>query len=486
MTSLGRGAVAPVAARRLDPLPVPPAPRRRLPAGWPLIALIMGFPLWWALGLGSFAYTIAAIPMALYLIRTRPLRYPPGFALWVLFLVWVVAGFAMLGLTAPGTVPGPASGRLIGYFTRLLGYISITVMLLYVGNLPTRAMSNVRLVRMLGFLGLVTVAGGLLGMAKPSFNFTSPVERLLPASLSENSHLQNVVHPAASQLQDVLGYTSARPKAPFEYTNAWGQNLSLLLICLVIGWWVMGRRWHRWVAGFALLAAAVPIVYSLNRGLWLGIGLSLAYVAFRVAASGRLAMLGILAGVVAIGGVLFVASSLQTIVEQRLAYGHSNQTRQTASLAAVEAAASSPILGYGTTRYTEGSAQSITAGRSIECPKCGMVVGGNGQLWLMLISHGFVGAGLYIAFFVTSIWRYRHDRSPYGIGGILALCLALVYMFVYQALPSPLGIYFLIIGLLWRNHMDRSAEAPARVQPRSQGGFESRPHSSPRATVGVS
>jgi hypothetical protein len=175
-------------------------------------------------------------------------------------------------------------------------------------------------------------------------------------------------------------------------------------------------------------------------------------------------MLGVLAGAIALGSVLFVASSLHTVVEQRLAHGHSNQTRETASLAALKAAASSPIIGYGTTRYTEGSAQSITAGRSFECPKCGMVVGGNGQLWLMLVSHGFVGAGLYISFFLTSIWRYRHDRSAIGIGAVLGLCLALVYMWVYQALPSPLGIYFMTLALLWRNHRNANQLSVAEAR----------------------
>ena len=46
--------------------------------------------------------------------------------------------------------------------------------------------------------------------------------------------------------------------------------------------------------GPALAAAVVPTVYSLNRGMWVGVGLSIGYVAVRLAARGRLAVLGTL------------------------------------------------------------------------------------------------------------------------------------------------------------------------------------------------
>ena len=72
--------------------------------GWPLVALLAGYPLWWALGFGDFVFILLAIPMAarMYAWRAhslRPVRTPPGFGLWLLFLLCMLAGATALTLT---------------------------------------------------------------------------------------------------------------------------------------------------------------------------------------------------------------------------------------------------------------------------------------------------------------------------------------------------------------------------------------------------
>src|ERR687895_2747397 len=82
-------------------LPVPPGHRGsprgprstrwlpEVPFAWPLWALIMLYPLWWLLGLGTFIFPLAAVPMGIYLLRRcRPIKVPPGFGIWLLFLAW--------------------------------------------------------------------------------------------------------------------------------------------------------------------------------------------------------------------------------------------------------------------------------------------------------------------------------------------------------------------------------------------------------------
>src|SRR6266516_3377728 len=94
-------------------------PRRwfaRHPA-WPVTALLAGYPLWWALGLAEYMFALLAIPMvagmyAWKVRQRRSIRLPPGFGLWLLFLVVMLAGVAMLTLTAPDTVNSPVSHRL--------------------------------------------------------------------------------------------------------------------------------------------------------------------------------------------------------------------------------------------------------------------------------------------------------------------------------------------------------------------------------------
>ena len=127
------------------------------------------------------------------------------------------------------------------------------------------------------------------------------------------------------------------------------------------------------------------------------------------------------------------------------------------------AAASSPIIGFGSTRAAVGSSQSIAVGKSIDCQRCGNpTIGSNGQLWLLLIAQGFVGAALYIAFFLRSAWVYRRDGTSIGAAGWLACVLPLFYMFIYNALVVPLVISLVSIGLLWRNAQARHSPAALR------------------------
>src|SRR5689334_7580366 len=211
----------------------------RLPA-WPLTGILLLYPLWWLLGLGVLVFYLVAVPMAALLIRRRTaghrLRLPPGFLLWLLFLATVALGGFSLGANPAGTLDGSASSRLDSYFFRLLGYVALTVLLLYAGNLGEAELPQRRLVKLLPWLFGVTVAGGLLGILVPRFEFTSPVEYLLPAHVRADSFVQSLVHPTSAQIMNLLGGETARPGAPCGYTNTWGNNA-----CLLIGWAIVLR-----------------------------------------------------------------------------------------------------------------------------------------------------------------------------------------------------------------------------------------------------
>ncbi|MQA86947.1 MAG: hypothetical protein GEV03_20535 [Streptosporangiales bacterium] len=432
-----------------------------LPPGWPLTAIFVFFPVWWALGLSEFILPILAVPMALHLLRRAPIKVPPGFGIWMLFLLWVVVGAVVLNVNPPDTLPGSAASRSIAFTHRLVNYLAVTVAMLYIGNLSERELPRYRLIRMLGIFFMITVAGGLLAIARPTFEFTSPFEMLLPSSLTANPYVQSLVHPAVAQIQDVLGFDAPRPKAPFDYTNTWGNNLSILGIWFVVGWWArrpVNPR-SRLFAAAVVLAAVIPAVYSLNRGMWIGVGLSLGYVALRLAARGRVAVLGALAVAVAVGLLIFAVSPLHTVVEERLENPRSNEIRATLSIQAVQHAADSPIIGYGSTRTALGSNESIAIGRSSSCPQCGnFTIGSNGHLWFLLIANGFVGAALYVLFFLGVAWRYRRDVTPIGIAGTLVALLALFYGLFYNALVTPLLLYLTSVALLWRNETHRREE----------------------------
>jgi len=416
------------------------------------------FPLWWAMGLMELIFPVLAVPMARELMRRRPIRLPPGFLLWALFLLWVLLGAFLLGVTPAGTLPGTATGRLIGYSVKLIEFISMTVILLYIGNLREQELSRLRMIRMLGIFFVVAVAGGWLGTLFPFFQFSSPLELLLPGGMRSNLYVQSLVHPAAAQVQDVLGYSAPRPKAPFDYTNSWGNNVVVLGIWFVVGWAVHGGTLRRIAAGVLVCLAAVPVVYSLNRGVWMGLGLAVAYVALRMALRGKpIVLLGALAlAVVAVSVVLL--SPLNQVIESRLANPRSNDIRASLNEQAVKVALTSPVLGYGGTRTALGSPQSIAVGRTSSCLRCGnAVIGSTGQLWQSLISYGYVGTGLYFSFFLFALWHYRHDGSAIGIAASAVIVLSLFFSLFYNVLASPLALTMISIGLLWRNEQARQA-----------------------------
>ncbi|MCX6465544.1 MAG: hypothetical protein NTW05_18400 [Pseudonocardiales bacterium] len=468
MTATLTGPAAPAA-----PVPSPRHPpsvvnrwRTRLPAGWPLMMLLVLYPLWWALGLTVFIYPLLAVPMAFHLYRRRSVQVPPGFGLWLLLLGLVLFSVLMLDEVAPNTLPTSGTGRYLAAGIRFGQYLSFTVIMLYVISLREWEMSRARIVRLLGVMCLVTVIGGYVGMLAPTLSFQAPLSHLLPGAIASDPFVQQLMSVDVAQVQDVLGDSvgQPRPSAPFEYTNFWGENVCLLLVWLVAGWAVMGRGALRVTGVVVALLAIVPVVYSLNRGLWVGLGLAVAYVAVRLAARGRFATLaGITTGVLLLS-VLLVVTPLGGLFNERLDNGHSDEIRETLSAAAVEAAVSSPVIGYGGNRALIGSGRSIAIGKSAECPQCGnRELGSNGALWHLLVSQGFAGALLYNLFLLTIVWRYRHDDSAIGIAGSAVLLLMLFFQTAYGAYDSALAYALISVGLLVRNDVHRRQEAARRV-----------------------
>jgi O-antigen ligase len=437
--------------------PSRPSPKAHRLRAWPLTGILLLYPLWWALGLGVLIFFLAAVPMFVALFRRRTaghlVKLPPGFLAWLMFLAAVGFGLFTLGADPAGTVPGTAASRLVSYAFRLGGYAVLTVLLVYAGNVERRELTQERLVRLLGWLFAVTVAGGLLGMLAPRFEFTAPVELLLPPHVRHDGFVQSLVHPTAAQIMNLLGGETPRPGAPWGYTNTWGNN-----VCLLAGWfavagfWLAKRPRTKVLAGATLLVATVPIVYSLNRGLWIGLGVLVLYVAGRLAIKGRAVALGLVA-VAGLGvAVAIGVTPLGDVVNARLEDGKSNGVRMYTTQKAVGGMLESPLIGFGSTRNTIGGRNSIAVGETDDCERCGnFTIGGNGQLWQLLYAHGILGTVTYLGFFVAGLWRFRRDTSPIGLAAGAAIVSSFAAMFWYNALVTPLALTFLAYAVLWRN-----------------------------------
>jgi hypothetical protein len=435
-----------------------PAPVRRGQPIWPVVGLIALYPLWWALGLGVLIFMIAAVPMTIILLRGmltgRRLRLPPGFLWWVIFLAMVVVSVAGLNATPAGTAERTPDGRVTAVLFRAGAYAALTVLLIYVGNLTVEDLPQPRLVRLLAWLFLVTIAGGLLGVLAGRFSLTSPVELLLPPNIRELGFVQSLVHPSAAQVMNMGGGLHAtRPAAPWGYTNTWGNNLCLLVVWFVVACWPLARHRRTRLLGAACLAlAVVPVVHSLNRGLWIGLAVTGGYVAIRLARLGRVGAVSALAATAVAILIALHVTPLGTMVNQRMDNARSNGVRMFLVDRAMAGLAESPLIGFGSTRDTMGSRNSIAVGERQNCPRCGnFTVGGNGQLWQLLYAHGMIGAAAYIGFLLHGLWRFRRDRTAIGIAGSAALVGSFSSMLWYNSLVTPLALMFLGYALLWRN-----------------------------------
>ncbi|WP_431711839.1 hypothetical protein [Glutamicibacter uratoxydans] len=402
---------------------------------------------------------LIAIPFARQLFKKKVL-VPRGFGWWILFLIWVAAGVFLLWANAPDAVPGGGPGRLLVFFYRCLWYASCTIALLWILNARKDQVSDSWIVRLLGWMFVVTVGGGLLGMIAPRFEVTSLVEMILPSSIRSNSFISSLVHPAASSLTNFLGREEFRPMAPFSYANSWGSNLSMYLPFFVLGWIIGRRGWQRILGVLVLIAAVPPVVYSMNRGLWASLGVGalilVVYLILRVPRKQRLRLIASLSAALIIGAVGFSMSPLADSATERLDNAHSNERRaQLLTLSAVSAATGSPVAGFGTTRDVQGNFASIAGGGSADCSACRVPpLGTQGHIWLVVFTQGVVGLVFFLAFFLHQGLAFLRARTHLQLLALSVLTFFALQMFIYDTLGTPLLTIMLAIGLAWREYHD--------------------------------
>jgi hypothetical protein len=444
--------------------PVRP-PRRLLKPGWPLTALYLWFPLWWVVGLSHFIFLIMAIVMAAELMRRRPVYVPTSWGLWLMFLIVVCVGGGLLWVNPPGTIPTAGLGKLEPYGYRLVWYFAITIVAMYVLNVAEKDLPNEKISRLLGWMFVYTMFGGIMGLVVPNLDFPSLAELVLP--ISKTSFLYNLIHPSVVSASDFLGYSQPRPTAPFAYANAWGNNLGLFMPFFVATWLAKGAGWRRPVGALLLAIALIPIAYSLNRGLWIGLIAALLLVSAKMAAMGKTRVLYATIGLLAVGAVVFVSSPLYDTVTLRVETPQSNDRRATVASEVISKTAElSPFLGYGDTRAVTGSFSSIAGGETPDCHQCAAPpLGTQGFMWRLIFTTGLIGTVLFLGFMAAQFFRFIGARDPVALIGCTVIFMGILFSFVYDSLESPLFTVMIAIGM-----MNRRFIRPGQLAPSSTYG----------------
>lgn len=429
--------------------------------GWPLVWMFAPFPLWWAMGLTEWAPLVLCVPMAYHLVRLRRIEVPRGFGWWALYLVWSVVGVGLLSVPAFGAVVDSGSTRILTFTYRFIWYLGVTIVGLYVLN-TRKELSATRITRVMALMFVWVVGGGILGILAPTFQFSSLMELILPSGVSSVPFINHMIHPSAAQVQDVLGYSSPRPSAPYSYTNTWAVNLAVLLPFFVHAWMGKEARWRRFAAPVVAVAAFVAVVVSLNRGLWVALAVVVVFVGIRSALQGKPGILAVLvlSGVVATTVVAF--SPLGAVVQTRISSEGSINGRTNLGTLSVESVVkTSPLVGLGSTRNVQGNFNSIAGGASANCPRCSPpALGTQGQLWLVVFCQGVVGLLLYLGFFAQFFLRNLRARSGLILTGLCVLVASTVTMPVYNSLGTALMVVLVAVGVMAREQAPRAPGTP--------------------------
>ena len=394
---------------------------------WPFTAMLALFPVWWVLGVAEMAWIPLAGLMVVLMARRGGITVPRGFAVWLLFLVLMCA--SVIGIDT--------SGRMIGFVYRVLLYLTITVVFVYVYN----AREQLTMRYMLGVFTLFwlwAVIGGFAGIFFPEFSFRTPLAYVLPQGLQSNELIGEMVVRRLTQYNpDSWLALDPRPSAPFLYTNGWG-NVYSITLPMVIGYLTLIPRGRRfWMLIVAIPLSLIPAFLTLNRGMFIGLGVAALYLFLRFALAGRLrqvVLLGLL------GAVTVVAAMMLDVVErldERVGTSSSTEDRANLYEETFTRTLQSPLFGYGAPRpsYTEGAPSAGT----------------QGHLWMVMFSHGFPALICFmaaLAWMFLATWRVRSTATL-----ILHTVLLVIFVevFFYGVLPDGLILTFPAAALLLRD-----------------------------------
>lgn len=410
-------------------------PQQAVLPAWPLAWLFVGYPVWWLLGIGELSWALAGVVMAALLIRSRRVVAPRGFGLVLAFLLWVA-----LSAVAVDTV-----GRLLGFGFRFVAYIGVAVIFLYIFN----ARQRLPLDRVLGYLTVLwgwVVMGGYLGLFFPGVSVRTPLSYVLPEGLLSNELISGMVIRRFTQFNpDAWFVIDPRPTAPFLYTNNWGNAYSLLLPLVLLYIVRLGAGWQRRVLIVAAAASLVPAFLTLNRGMFLGLAVVLVVVLIRLLLQGRVTAALVPIGLAVVAVVTLAFLPVWDRLETRLGASSTNEDRVETYVETVLKTLQSPLLGYGYPRPTEGAGFNP--------------LGTQGQVWMVLFSHGFVGLALFLAVLIWMLLRAMRADSLVGIvvsGVLVALCVEIFY---YGVNGVGLAVAFTAAALVMRDarlsHPDR-------------------------------
>jgi O-antigen ligase len=399
----------------------PPSPPR-LPL-WPLAAMFGLVPLWWLTGAFYLGWPLlGALLFALLVIRGR-VPLPPAAGIWLLFLAVVVVSATQL--------QSPAS--VLTFALRFAFYLTALVVGVYVYAVARERADLVAVLVPLCAFWFALVALGWLGVLAPRFALTTPVEVLLPGGVAHTPFIHDMVHLSTAEYSERSLNPIYRPAAPFAYTNNYGSAYAMTLPCVVAFTMLRRRGALRWALLASLPLSLVPAFLTLNRAMFLSIGAGLAVLGVRAALRGNVRVAASIVGVVVIGGIATLFIPIAELIGNRVESSDTNTDRLSLYVEVIRRVRESPWLGYG----APVNVDTVTA----QAP-----IGTQGQLWMVLFSHGVPALLCFLAWFVAAALICARATSAAGQWLSVVPVVCLVQIPFYGMANQNLAVAFFAVA----------------------------------------
>ncbi|WP_240956500.1 O-antigen ligase family protein [Micromonospora sp. HNM0581] len=380
-------------------------------------------PLWWVTGGFYLGWPLLGALLFTLLVTRGRVPLPPATGIWLLFLALVVASATRL--TLPTSLPT--------FVLRLAFYLTALIVAVYVYTVarehPDQAAALVPLCAF--WFGLVAL--GWLGVLVPRMELTTPVEMLLPSGVSGVPFINDMVHLSTAEYSAKSLNPIYRPAAPYAYTNNYGSAYAMTLPCVVAYTMLRRRGPLRWALLASVPVSLVPAFLTLNRAMFLSLGVGLAVLGARAALRGNTRVAASIGGMVVLGGLASLFIPVAEMIGNRVDASDTNTDRLSLYSEVLRRVGDSPWLGYGAPMDVD----TVTA----EAP-----IGTQGQLWMVLFSHGVPALVCFLAWFVAVALSCARSISAAGQWLSVVPVVCLVQVPFYGMANQNLAVAFFAVA----------------------------------------
>jgi O-antigen ligase len=160
------------------------------------------------------------------------------------------------------------------------------------------------------------------------------------------------------------------------------------------------------------------------------------YAALRYALRGRVRAVAALLLLLGVAVSLAVALPVQQLLQE--SKNETTSTRLALYQETIRKAQASPLLGYGAPRPSEDISGTTPS------------VGTQGQLWMVLFSHGIPGLAFFLGWYVWVLWRSANARTGPQLWIHVIVLIAIVQLPFYGMLPTGLPVFMVGAAVVMR------------------------------------